>query len=182
MLAVSLRGLELFDQGLVFALALPMHIAAGLTCVVSGALAATAHKGPGRHRRAGLVYYTGLCLVFATATVLAVLRWAHLWHLFVLASLAFAAGTVGYLVRRNRRNGWERWHIVGMGASYIVLLTGFYVDNGPQLPIWDRLPNWAFWVLPSVIGLPIMARTLRLGPGGRISAARPGRGRTDPTR
>ena len=28
-----------------------------------------------------------------------------------------------------------------MAASYVALLTGFYVDNGPQLPLWDRLPT-----------------------------------------
>jgi hypothetical protein len=48
-----------------------------------------------------------------------------------------------------------------MGASYIVLLTAFYVDNGPKLPLWDRLPNIAFWTLPMLIGLPLVVRALR---------------------
>jgi hypothetical protein len=29
------------------------------------------------------------------------------------------------------------------------LLTGFHVDNGRQLPLWDRLPHWTYWVLPA---------------------------------
>jgi hypothetical protein len=35
-----------------------------------------------------------------------------------------------------------------MGSSYLGLLTAFYVDNGPQLPLWNRLPDWSFWILP----------------------------------
>src|SRR5713226_5732494 len=35
---------------------------------------------------------------------------------------------------------WARFHIVGMGLSYVLLLTAFYVDNGKNLPLWNRLP------------------------------------------
>jgi hypothetical protein len=31
-------------------------------------------------------------------------------------------------------------HVTAMGVSYIVLLTAFYVDNGPHLPLWRSLP------------------------------------------
>jgi hypothetical protein len=48
MLATSIFGLPTPDAGPVFATALTVHIAAGLTAV-AGALAATAHKQPGRH-------------------------------------------------------------------------------------------------------------------------------------
>jgi hypothetical protein len=40
------------------------------------------------------------------------------------------------------------------------MLTAFYVDNGPHLPLWDRLPTIAFWLLPSAIGAPIIARAV----------------------
>ena len=43
-----------------------------------------------------------------------------------------------------------------MGTSYIVLLTAFYVDNGPNLPLWRELPPLAFWILPSAVGIPII--------------------------
>ena len=39
-------------------------------------------------------------------------------------------------------------------------ITAFYVDNGPHLPLWDRLPVWAFWVLPSAIGAPLIVRAV----------------------
>jgi hypothetical protein len=47
-----------------------------------------------------------------------------------------------------------------MGASYIFLLTAFYVDNGKNLPLWNRLPEIAFWVLPALIGVPILVYVL----------------------
>jgi len=47
-----------------------------------------------------------------------------------------------------------------MGAAYIVMLTAFYVDNGPHLPLWDHLPILAFWLLPGAIGAPLTARAI----------------------
>jgi hypothetical protein len=47
-----------------------------------------------------------------------------------------------------------------MGTSYMVLLTTFYVDNGPRLQLWDRLPVLAFWYVPSLIGLPLVLRAM----------------------
>jgi hypothetical protein len=47
-----------------------------------------------------------------------------------------------------------------MGTAYVAMLTAFYVDNGPHLPLWDRLPTIAFWLLPPAIGAPIITRTV----------------------
>ena len=41
------------------------------------------------------------------------------------------------------------------------MLTAFYVDNGPHLPLWDRLPTVAFWLLSAAIGIPITARAIK---------------------
>ena len=48
-----------------------------------------------------------------------------------------------------------------MGLSYIAMLTAFYVDNGPHLPLWDRLPTIALWLLPGAIGIPITAHAIK---------------------
>ena len=40
------------------------------------------------------------------------------------------------------------------------MLTAFYVDNGPHLPLWDHLPTLAFWFLPAAIGTPIILRAV----------------------
>ena len=51
-------------------------------------------------------------------------------------------------------------HIAGMGIAYTAMLTAFYVDNGPHLPLWDRLPTLTFWLVPSAIGAPIITRAI----------------------
>jgi hypothetical protein len=171
-------------EDVVFAVALRVHIVAGLVAVVSGALAATAAKRPGRHPAAGTVYAWAMVGVFVTAVTMSLLRLHRNWHLLVIATVAFAAMSTGWLARRRRWRGRLRTHILGMGGSYVVLLTGFYVDNGPNLPLWNRLPPLAFWFLPSLVGVPLLRRALaRRGlrvfrPGWRAapgSGARPGR-------
>jgi hypothetical protein len=159
-LTLSSGGIEV-PRGLdPFSVALACHIVAGLTAVVAGAVAATAPKRRGRHPRFGLVYYWALVAVGATAMIMAALRWPSDAHLAAIAAVAVAAATLGYLARCRRRRGWLRWHMLGMAISYIALLTGFYVDNGPQLPLWDRLPPVSFWFLPSAVGLPLLLRAL----------------------
>ena len=51
-------------------------------------------------------------------------------------------------------------HIVGMGVSYIAMLTAFYVDNGKSLPIWRDLPPITYWLLPSAVGVPLIVWAL----------------------
>jgi hypothetical protein len=101
-----------------------------------------------------------MAVVFVTATGMSMLRWSEDAYLFVLGSAAFGAACMGFAARRRRWRGWTAGHIVGMSVSYIVLLTAFYVDNAPRLPLWRALPPLAFWIVPSLIGLPIMARAL----------------------
>jgi len=144
-----------------FATMLLVHVPAGMTSVVTGAIAAASPKRPGRHPRFGIVYLWALGVVFVSATGMAALRWTEDRHLFVLGTVAFCLASLGYAARRVRWQGWKRVHISGMGLSYVVLLTAFYVDNGPHLPVWDRLPAVAYWALPSLVGLPLLARALR---------------------
>jgi hypothetical protein len=144
-----------------FFLLVVVHMGAGLTCVVGGAVALLSPKRRGRHPRFGEVYFWALAVVFATTAGMAGIRWAHDAHLFVLGCLAFGAGSVGYVARKRRWPGWLTFHLTGMSLSYLVLLTAFYVDNGPHLPLWNRLPVVAFWVGPSLVGLPLLARALR---------------------
>ena len=159
------------SAGAGFRLALAIHIAAGVTGVVSGLLAATARKRRGRHPRAGKVYLCALSVVVATAAVMAILRWPYDVHLLVIALTAGTLALLGWRARRRRRRGWVRWHAIGLGGSYIALLTGFYVDNGPRLPLWELLPQWTFWTLPTAIGAPLI--TLALRRFSRSVAARP---------
>ena len=156
MLAGDFLGLPIPDAGPIFAAALVIHILSGLTAVITGALAATAKKRPGRHPRAGRIYLWALGGVFVTATVMAIIRWREDAHLLAIAVIAFSLGLYGYQARRRHRPGWPPHHAIGMGGSYIALLTGFYVDNGPFLPLWKQLPHLTYWLLPSIIGAPLI--------------------------
>ena len=144
-----------------FAVLLAFHVLAGITCVASGAGAALSRKRHGRHPTFGSVYFWALAIVFVTSTGMSVLRWTEDAYLFVLGTLAFGCGLLGLTARRRRWRGWTTAHIVGMSSSYIVLLTAFYVDNGPRLPLWNLLPSVAFWIAPTLIGAPIVVRALR---------------------
>ncbi|MBA3338943.1 MAG: DUF2306 domain-containing protein [Geodermatophilaceae bacterium] len=159
-MATGIGGLDVPDAGPVFFTALGFHVAAGATAIVAGATAAFSVKRPGRHPRAGTVYLYGIATVFATATVMAAIRWRQDWHLFVIAAITFTLATLGWWARRRQPHRWMVWHGTAMAGSYIGLLTGFYVDNGPQLPVWDRLPHLAYWLLPAAIGIPLTWRAL----------------------
>jgi hypothetical protein len=161
MLTGAIFGLPIPDEGPVFTTALAIHITSGLTAVIAGAVAASARKRPGRHPRAGHIYLWALGGIFTTATVMAAIRWREDARLFAIAVIAFGLGLYGYRARRRHRPGWPPHHAIGMGSSYIALLTGFYVDNGPFLPLWERLPHLTYWVLPSLIGIPLILLALR---------------------
>jgi hypothetical protein len=157
--ASRILGDQVGSTAPVFLAFLAIHVIAGLTAVITGAIAALARKGSPRHVRAGSWYYRAITIVFATATALAIMRWRQDYYLFVIGAIAFTAATVGYQHRRRHRPG-DTTHITGMGIAYTAMLTAFYVDNGPHLPLWDRLPTLAFWLLPSAIAAPLIARAV----------------------
>ena len=128
--ASRILGVEVGSTAPVFLAVLAVHVLAGLTAVITGAAAA-----------------------------LAAMRWAQDWYLFVLGAAAFTAATAGYLHRRYHRPG-DTGHIAGMGIAYTAMLTAFYVDNGPHLPLLDRLPVLAFWLLPAAIAAPVITRAI----------------------
>ncbi|TAM67800.1 MAG: DUF2306 domain-containing protein [Microbacteriaceae bacterium] len=136
---------------------LTVHVAAALVAIVTGIAAMLTHKGPGRHPRVGRWYLGALLVVFATACVLAGFRWPTDLPLVLVGGIGVAAALYGFVFRQLHRPG-DVPHIVAMGVSYIAMLTAFYVDNGPHLPVWQLLPAWTFWVLPSVVGVPLVIR------------------------
>jgi hypothetical protein len=139
-----------------------VHVAGGVVAVVAGAGAGVAAKRPGRHPRRGNLYCAALSVVVVTAVVLVAGSPRPAWELLVLAAVSLVAARIG--VRANRRRGRYRplVHIVGMSLSYVGLLTGFFVDNGPRLPLWDRLPGAWFWFLPGLVAAPVVARAIAL--------------------
>jgi hypothetical protein len=148
-----------------------LHIVVALACVITGAIAMLSDKRPGRHPTFGTIYYWCLSVVFASATVLSAMRWADDYHLFILGLLSFTAASFGRAAHQGRWRNWVRLHITGMGTSYILLLIAFYVDNGRNLPLWKELPPITYWLLPAVVGVPVVVRALLWHPLARHERA-----------
>ncbi|HWI79925.1 MAG TPA: hypothetical protein VNS31_12050 [Ramlibacter sp.] len=153
----SILGIPVPSTDPVFLAIVGVHILFGLAAVTAGAVAMLSKKGRGRHSKLGTIYFWCLFGVFITMSALAFMRWAENYPLFVLGALSFGAALFGRTAVRRHWRPWPRLHLAGMGASYIVMLTAFYVDNGKNLPLWKELPEIAFWILPSLVGVPILA-------------------------
>jgi hypothetical protein len=158
--SINVAGLEIPSDSPIFLAALAVHVLAGLSCAGAGVVAMLSRKRPGRHPRFGTIYYYCLTIVFASAAILSAMRWAEDYHLFILGALYFGTASVGRIAIRLRWRNWIRLHITCMGLSYILLLTAFYVDNGKNLPLWNKLPPIAFWLLPGAVGIPFIVRAL----------------------
>ena len=156
----NIAGFPIPSDAPLFLAFVAVHVAAGLIAVITGAIAMLSRKRPGRHPQAGTVYYWALAVVFVTMSALAFSRWSDDYHLFILGLLSFIAATIGRTARRKLWPSWPRIHMTGMGVSYILMITAFYVDNGPNLPLWRELPPLAFWTLPTLIGAPILINAL----------------------
>ena len=151
-------GIPIPSTSPVFLTIVGLHVLVASVSVVSGIVAMLSPKRAGRHPTFGAIYFWSLSLVFLSATVLSGMRWEENYHLFILGALSFAAACLGRQARRRRWRYWVRLHITGMGASYVLLLVAFYVDNGRNLPLWKELPPIAYWLLPAAIGIPLIVR------------------------
>ena len=160
----SLAGIVIPSTNPVFLAVVGIHILLGLACVITGAIAILSQKRAGRHPLYGSVYFWCLAGVFVTASGIAAVRWAEDYHLFVLGVLSLAAACLGRQARRERWRFWVRLHIAGMGSSYVLLLIAFYVDNGKSLPLWRELPPMTYWLLPTVVGIPLFVHALVIHP------------------
>ncbi|MER7433779.1 DUF2306 domain-containing protein [Pseudonocardia alni] len=138
-----------------------VHVGCGVVAVACGAGAMLTRKGSRRHRRFGRFYLTALAGLGLTAPVLAAVDWAHRWHLAVLGVFALGAAATGLAAVRLLRPARLAVHITGMSTAYMIMLTAFYVDNGPRLPLWNQLPVLALWFLPAAVGAPVLIRALR---------------------
>jgi hypothetical protein len=153
-------GIPIPSTSPIFLTVVALHVLVGLVCVLAGAIAMLSPKCSGRHPTFGTIYYWALVVVFVSATGLSVVRWPEDYHLFILGLLAFTAASLGRAARRQRWRRWVHLHITGMGLSYILLLTAFYVDNGKSLPLWKELPPISYWLLPAAVGIPLIIHAL----------------------
>jgi len=152
----TIAGFTIPSTDPVFLSIVALHVPVGLLATVSGVVAMVSPKRPGRHPSAGSIYFWSVVAVCVTAGALASVRWSDDYPLFILGAASLLAAWLGRIARRKRLRSWARLHIAGMGSSYVLLLTAFYVDNARQLPLWRALPTWSYWSLPAAIGVPVI--------------------------
>ena len=95
------------------------------------------------------------------------MRWPHNIHLLTIGVFNFGSTLTGRQLAKVKPRNWTRLHTISMGFSYILLLTGFYVDNGKNLPFWRIFPEWFFYVFPAAVGIPIIIKVLLSHPLNR---------------
>jgi len=97
----TFAGFDLPSDSPPFIGVLAIHVLLGLACVVFGIVAMLSAKRRGPHPTAGTLYYWSLAALFATASVLAAMRWAEDYHLFILGAFSFGSASVGRIARRQ---------------------------------------------------------------------------------
>ena len=160
----DLFGIPIPSTDKVFIAFVIVHIIISLVAVITGVLAMLAQKTSVRHRRNGSVYFWSISASFVTVLILSFMRWPHNIHLLIIGTCTFSLAYFGRTLTKTQRKDWTRIHTICMGLSYVLLLTGFYVDNGKNLPFWSMFPEWFFYVFPSLVGIPIILRVLKTHP------------------
>lgn len=163
----DLFGIPIPSADPVFLTFIVIHIGISILAVVTGFMAMLADKASIRHKRNGSIYFWSISFSFLTVVILSLMRWPHNVHLLTIGVLTSCLTFAGRKLAKGKSKGWTRLHTICMGLSYVLLLTGFYVDNGKNLPFWRLFPGWFFYLFPSIIGLPIIIKVLRTHPLNR---------------
>ncbi|HET7579984.1 MAG TPA: DUF2306 domain-containing protein [Bacillales bacterium] len=138
-----------------------VHIIAGSICLVVGLCAALFKKRRGKHTRFGQSYHWFYVVVFLTAVVMAIMHWEQIAFLFYIALFSYSFACLGYLAAKIRWANWIKAHIIGMLGSYIGIVTAVLVTNGSHLSVFSEWPVGLFWILPTIIGSPIIVMVSR---------------------
>lgn len=116
----------------------------------------SSRKKKGKHTVSGEIYHCSYVLVFVTAVVMSILHWEESAYLFYIGLISYVLALLGYLSAKIRWKHWLGSHIGGMLGSYIGIVTATIVVNVPKIPILNELPPLLFWLLPTIIGTPLI--------------------------
>jgi len=161
---VNIDGIIIPDNSPVILTIIGIHVAVALICVLAAFLAMFSNKRNKYHPEFGTVYYWCLLVVFITSIVVSIIRWPLDNQLLILGTFSFGFALAGRMAQRNKWKSRMRWHLMCMSMSFILILTAFYVDNGKNIPLWKLLPSLYYWLIPGLIGIPIMVFVLRHHP------------------
>jgi hypothetical protein len=165
--STNLFGIPVPSTNKVFLGFVIVHILISIMAVLSGVLAMLLEKRKGKHTYYGRIYFWSIVSSFPIVVILSIMRWPYNVHLLSIGILTITVTFAGYKMAKAQPKDWQRLHTICMGSSYILLLTGFYVDNGKNLPFWRLFPQWFFWVFPAFVGIPIVLYVLRKHPLNR---------------
>lgn len=157
----DLFGIPVPSSDKTFLAFLVIHIFIALTAVVSGLIAMLSNKVSKQHLTFGRIYLWSMLSSFIVVVLLSVMRWPHNIHLLLIGFFASILTYTGYRSASIKGRPSRQLHIICMGLSYVLLMTGFYVDNGRHLPFWKLFPQWFFWIFPAAVGLPIVFFTIK---------------------
>lgn len=146
---------------------LAFHVAAGALGLVLGAVALRVSEPRFLDGRAARAYHGSVLAVSLTAVGLVALDWPELWWLSLLAVLSYALALLGLLAPRRRWRSWVRAYAHGQGGSYIALVTALLVVS------IDGPATAAGWVLPTLVGLPLIERRVARLRAAEGSGSRP---------
>jgi hypothetical protein len=102
----------------------------------------------------------GLAVLVTSAGFLAATHWTEDRVLLVLGVISFGASSLGRTARRGQWQSWLGIHIMSMGCSFIAMLTAFCVEEGESLPGLRGWPRLTYWLLPALVGTPLIIRAL----------------------
>lgn len=138
-----------------------LHIAAGTVGLVIGPISMFSEKRKGLHTKIGSLYFYLMALVCLTAVGMAVLHWSKSWWFTIIAGFSFMHAGIGYRAVQIKGKNWLRRHISGMLGSYIAMTTALLVVNAHRIPSYTALPRIFYWLLPTIIGTPLILMTIR---------------------
>ncbi|MDQ0270964.1 DUF2306 domain-containing protein [Cytobacillus purgationiresistens] len=136
------------------------HILFGTICLLTGFFAILFKKRKGKHTISGEIYHFSYFLIFFTSVVMAIINWNESAYLFYIAIFSYSLALIGYLARKFKWKKWLYTHIVGMLGSYIGVITAVLVVNQSKIPILQDLPPLLVWFLPTIIGSPLITKTV----------------------
>ncbi|KOP63637.1 DUF2306 domain-containing protein (plasmid) [Priestia aryabhattai] len=139
-----------------FRIILFIHILVGVICLVTGFAAMIAPKKKGFHTNLGEIYHFSFIIVFLTTIAMAVMHWSSSSYLLYIGIFSYSLALLGYLAGKFKWKHWVAIHIGSILGSYIAILTAVLVVNVNRIPILNNYNPLIFWLLPTVIGSPII--------------------------
>lgn len=141
-----------------------VHAVLGVLLLVSGGLAAASRKRrDSRHRLYGTLY-VGLLIITLTTGMWAGARSPGTSLFEVMTPPTLAMGMVGYTAARRKQpmfgKPWRYWHILGMGGSYIGVVTATAFQVIPRMVDVGAAGRATLWLLPTAVGVLMMNRAV----------------------